>query len=76
MIEDYAQVEEDENLIRDMSSNAIVNTNSSALARAKAMKLEADRKRLEQEQLRTDVDTLKQDMGDIKDMLTQLLNRN
>ena len=76
MIEDYAQVEEDENLIRDMSSNAIVNTNSSALARAKAMKLAADRQRLEQEQLKTDVDTLKKDMGDIKDMLTQLLNRN
>ena len=75
MIEDYALVEDSEDLIRDISSNAIVNSNRGALALAKAKQKAAAFKLQEQQNLINDVELLKQDIGDIKNMLSQLLGR-
>jgi len=44
MSEEYAFVEDNENLVRSLSSNAIVNTNRQALALAKAKKAAEERK--------------------------------
>jgi len=75
MSEEYAFVEDNENLVRSLSSNAIVNTNRQALALAKAKKAAEERKIQEHNNLKNDVDTLKKDIDDIKSMLTQLLER-
>lgn len=75
MRKDYAIVEDSENLVRDMTSGAVINTDSSALARAKAKKFAMMKQLNEQQQLKNDVESLKEDMNDIKSMLSQLLDR-
>lgn len=75
MSEEFAFVEDKENLVRSLSSNAIINTDRSALALAKAKKLAEERKLQEQEQIKNDVDTLKKDMSEIKSMLALLIER-
>ena len=65
----YAIVADDESLVRDSSTNAILNTNNKALQ-------EYRKKRNLDKSLREDVEKLKTDISTIKDMLSQLLGRN
>ena len=67
-----AIVEEDNNLVRDLSTNAIINTNGNAYER----RLEQIQKKQSQEEIdsaqRADIDQLKADMKEIKAMLKKL----
>lgn len=67
-----AIVEEDNNLIRDLSTNAIINTNGNAYER----RLEQIAKKQTQEEIdaaqRADINQLKADMKEIKEMLKKL----
>ena len=67
-----AIVEEDNNLIRDLSTNAIINTNGSAYER----RLEQMEKQRNQEQIdaaqRADIEQLKADMKEIKSILKNM----
>jgi len=76
MSDEFAFVEDNQNLVRSLSTNAIINTDRSALALAKAKKLAEEYKLQEQQNLKNDVDNLKKDMSDIKSMLTLLIERN
>ena len=56
-------------LARDPNSGAILNINSDEIKAARARKRARKQEELKQKQLVEDVETLKQDMSDIKNML-------
>ena len=64
----YKGVEGHSNLVRDTSTNAVLNINKDEIRAARKRKLE--RKQKEQE-----FDNLKDEVGDIKKMLTQIIEK-
>ena len=69
------KVEEKKDLERDMKSNAIVNTNKSAYELAKRRAKEAQKERDNLRDVTREVNEIKCEMHDIKNMLTQLLEK-
>jgi hypothetical protein len=65
----FLKIEDDETLIRDTKSNAVLNTDMTALERYRE-------RRNKELNLRTDVEQLKNDMSDVKDLLRQLIDRD
>jgi predicted transcriptional regulator len=63
------KIENEETLIRDTKSNAVLNNDMSALQQYRA-------RRNKDLQLRNDVEDLKQDMSEIKELLKQLVSRD
>lgn len=66
------QVEGHKDLVRDERSNAIVNTNKSAYLIAKKRAEEAQRQRDEIRETTRELNSLKSEMHEIKNMLLQL----
>lgn len=67
------KVENNPDLVRDTSTNAIINTNSSAYeARRNQIAMVKKQKKIDEQQ-RKDIDLLKGDMIEIKKMLEKLL---
>ena len=73
---DYLKVEGHKDLVRDVSSNAIVNRNKNAYETAKLRAAEARKQRDEIRGATREINTLKCEMHEIKDMLKKLLDRN
>ena len=73
---EYIQVEGHNNLVRDKHSNAIINRNRSAYELAKKRAAEAQKQRDEIRSATREINTLKCEMHEIKDMLKTLLDRN
>tara|TARA_R100000008_G_scaffold68027_1_gene45180 strand:- start:205 stop:426 length:222 start_codon:yes stop_codon:yes gene_type:complete len=67
------QVEGHKDLVRDEGSNAIVNTNKSAYLIAKKRADEAQRQRDEIRQTTRELNSLKSEMHEIKNMLLKLV---
>jgi hypothetical protein len=67
------QVEGHSDLVRDEKSNAIVNTNKSAYLIAKKRAEEAQRQRDEIRQTTRELNSLKSEMHEIKNMLLKLV---
>lgn len=67
------QVEGHADLVRDEDSNAIVNTNKSAYLMAKKRADEAQRQRDEIRQTARELNSLKSEMHEIKNMLLKLV---
>ena len=67
------KVEGHSDLVRDESSNAIVNTNNSAYLMAKKRADEAQRQRDEIRQTARELNSLKSEMHEIKNMLLKLV---
>ena len=72
---DRVKVEERKDFERDMKSNAIVNTNKSAYELAKRRAKEAQKERDNLRDVTREVNEIKCEMHDIKNMLTQLLEK-
>ena len=72
---DRIQVEDNKDLERDVKSNGIVNTNKSALERAKKRQADAQAERDKLRDVTREVNEIKCEMHDIKCMLSQLLNK-
>lgn len=68
MSDNFLKVEGESNLLRDKTSNAIINSNINALYEAKKRKEE----RLES---RKDIESLKKDMSDLKSILQTILSK-
>ena len=64
-------VKDNPDLVRDMSSKAIINTNTSAYEERLA---QIEKERLDKQQS-ADIEVLKQDMADIKKMLKNLASK-
>lgn len=67
------QVENNPDLVRDTSTNAIINTNSGAYEARRSQIVAAKAQQEIDEQQRQDIDQLKNDMVEIKKMLEKLL---
>jgi hypothetical protein len=67
------QVEGHNDLVRDEKSNAIVNTNKSAYLIAKKRAEEAQRQRDEIRQTTRELNSIKSEMHEIKNMLLKLV---
>ena len=75
MMEKYLKVESDVSLVRDMESNAIISKNKTEFDKF----LNISRKKYEEkrkfDQMRGDLDSLKQDMDEIKTLLRNIMNK-
>ena len=73
---DYIKVQGYNNLVRDTRSNAIVNKDKNAYSIAKRRAEEAQRQRDEIRGATREINNLKCEMHEIKDMLKTFLDRN
>ena len=72
---DRLKVQDNQDLERDMSSSAIVNTNKNAYEIAKRRARDAQKERDNLRDVTREVNEIKCEMHDIKNMLTQLLEK-
>jgi hypothetical protein len=72
---DRLKVQDNQDLERDMSSSAIVNTNKNAYEMAKRRARDAQKERDNLRDVTREVNEIKCEMHDIKNMLTQLLEK-
>jgi len=72
---DRVKVQDHSNLERDLKSNAIVNTNKSAYDLAKKRAAAAQKERDRLRDVTREVNEIKCEMHEIKNMLTQLLGK-
>ena len=74
-MEKYIKVETDKSLVRDVNSKAIINRNQSEFDKF----LELSRKKHEEKKkfdnMRSDLDSLKQDMNEIKILLKNIMDK-
>ena len=74
-MEKYIKVESDKSLVRDVDSNAIINNDKSEFD--KFIKLSekkyAEKKKFDN--MRSDLDSLKQDMDEIKTLLRNIMDK-
>ena len=73
---DYKQVEGHKDLIRDVTSHAIINRNRNAYEVAKRKHEEAQKSRDEIRSATREINNLKCEMHEIKSMLKTLLDKN
>ena len=69
----YIKVEEQDSLVRDISSNAIVNNNKSEYENFLRISEQKYREKKEFEKLKTDVNSMKNDLDEIKTMLKSIV---
>ena len=69
----YVKVESQDNLVRDMSSNAIVNNNKSEYENFLRISKQKYKEKKEFEKLKTDVNSMKNDLDEIKSMLKSIV---
>ena len=74
-LREYIKVQDHEDLARDKLSNGIINRNKNAYEIAKKRAEDAQRQRDEIRNASREINTLKCEMHEIKNMLTELINR-
>ena len=72
---DYIEVEGNKNLAREISSNAIINRNRGAYDLAKKRAADAQRQRDEIRNTTRDINILKSEMHEIKNLLIGLIGK-
>tara|TARA_B110000902_G_scaffold136147_1_gene157672 strand:+ start:1704 stop:1925 length:222 start_codon:yes stop_codon:yes gene_type:complete len=72
---DRLKVQDHKDLERDTKSNAVVNTNKKAYEIARKRQAEAQKERDNLRDVTREVNEIKCEMHDIKNMLTQLLDK-
>ena len=71
----YVQIKDNKNLVRDIESTALLNTNIEEL-RAYYAEVEVKNKEIQEKQnLENKVDKLEQDVSEIKNLLRQIVTR-
>ena len=71
---DTAKVQGHTHLVRDLKSQAIINTDSDAYARYMARKVKQSKKDDEMRSVVREVNSLKTEMREIKDLLVEIKN--
>ena len=72
---DYLQVEGNSSLAREISSHAIINRNSTAYDLAKKRAIDAQRQRDEIRDATREINTLKSEIHEIKNLLIELVGK-
>ena len=71
----FAKVKDHENLVRDMNSKAILNTDRLALQDYYQKREQAKKELSEKTESKQRLDKIENDMAEIKNLLTQLVGR-
>jgi hypothetical protein len=69
----FVRIEEEKHLVRDTTNRAILNTDRAGLENYLAQRQVAKQKLAEQEEMKTKVNKLEEDIMDIKGMLRELV---
>lgn len=69
----YYKVKENDNLVRDSKSQAVINTSRSEFENAKKRKQASLESQQKQKTLVDDINNLKQEVNDIKSLLQEIL---
>jgi len=72
---DYIEVEGNKNLVREVSSHAIINRNRGAYELAKKRAVDAQRQRDEIRDTTREINTLKSEMHEIKNLLIGMIEK-
>ena len=72
-MKNYKKVEAQDSLVRDMSSNAIVNNNKSDYENFLRISEQKYKEKKEFEKLKSDVDGIKDDLDEIKSLLKSIV---
>jgi hypothetical protein len=75
MKDDYVSVEGHSDLVRDPTTNAVLNINKSEIQNAREAKKVRLAKMKEEQDLKDKVNSLENDMKDIKSLLSQLVEK-
>ena len=71
----YLKVKSDVSLVRDTDSNAIVNKNQSEFDKFLKLSQKKYEEKRKFDDMRSDLDSLKQDMDEIKTLLRNIMNK-
>jgi len=71
----YLKVETDKTHVRDMESNAIVNRNKDEFDKFMKLSQKKYEEKKKFDNMRSDLDSLKQDMNEIKTLLLNIMNK-
>jgi|TARA_A100001391_G_scaffold190422_1_gene162840 hypothetical protein len=74
-MEKYLRVETDKTHVRDMESNAIVNRNKGEFDKFMELSKRKYEEKRKFDDMRSDLDSLKQDMNEIKTLLLDIMNK-
>ena len=74
-MEKYLKVESDKSLVRDMDSNAIINKNKSEFDKFMELSRKKHEEKKKFDNMRSDLNSLKQDMDEIKTLLRNIMDK-
>ena len=74
-MEKYLKVESDVSLVRDMDSNAIISKNKTEFDKFLKLSRKKYEEKVKFDVMRGDLDSLKQDMDEIKTLLKNIMNK-
>ena len=74
-MENYLKVESDDSLVRDVDSNAIVNQNKSEFDKFLKLSQKKYEEKVKFDNMRSDLDSLKEDMNEIKTLLRNIMDK-
>ena len=74
-MEKYLKVESDISLVRDTNSNAIINQNQSEFDKFMELSRKKHEEKKKFDNMRSDLNSLKQDMDEIKTLLKNIMNK-
>ena len=74
-MEKYLKVENDKTHVRDMESNAIVNRNKGEFDKFMTLSQKKYEEKKKFDDMRSDLNSLKQDMDEIKTILRNIMNK-
>ena len=74
-MEKYLKVESDKFLVRDVDSNAIVNRNKDEFDKFMELSRKKHEEKRKFDNMRSDLDSLKQDMNEIKTLLRNIMDK-
>ena len=72
---DYLKVENENSLVREIDSNAIINTNKSDYEKFLNISRKKYQEKKEYDDLKSDVKSLKDDMSEIKSLLKSIVDK-
>ena len=74
-MENYLKVESEDSLVRDVDSNAIVNQNQSEFDKFLELSQRKYQEKKKFDDMRSDLDSLKEDMDEIKTLLKNIMDK-
>ena len=74
-MEKYLKVKSDISLVRDMDSHAIINQNKNEFDKFIELSRKKHEEKMKFDNMRSDLNSLKQDMNEIKTLLKNIMNK-